>query len=79
MRTRAQSKDYLLILALAGLLLFNFPLLSLFSGIGSLSGIPGLLIYFFGLWLAIILLTLLALKRQPQLPTPPPRRDDDDQ
>ena len=43
-------------LALLGLLLFNYPLLDLFTGAGELLGIPALYLYVFAVWAALIAL-----------------------
>ena len=55
-----------------GLLLFNYPILSLFSVGGMLFGIPIQFVYVFSCWLALIL--LLALVVRPMAPRPAGKR-----
>lgn len=55
-----------------GLLLFNYPILSLFSVDGMLFGIPIQFVYVFSCWLALIL--LLALVVRPMAPRPAGKR-----
>jgi hypothetical protein len=43
-------------LALAGVVALNYPLLYLFSGRGTLFGIPSLYLYLFAVWVALIAL-----------------------
>ena len=50
-------------LFLAALLLFNYPLLAVFSGPGSVLGIPVLYAYLFAAWLAVIALAALLVRR----------------
>lgn len=45
-----------------GLLLFNYPILSLFSVDGMLFGIPIQYVYVFSCWLALILLLALVVR-----------------
>jgi hypothetical protein len=44
----------LIALALLGVMLFNYPLLSLINGSGTLFGIPLTYVYLFGVWLLLI-------------------------
>jgi hypothetical protein len=53
----------LVALFLLGCVLFNYPLLSLFSQNGILGGIPILYIYIFTTWLALIGLMALVIER----------------
>ena len=54
-----KDKGYrLLSVFLLALLLFNFPLIRLFSGQKLLYGFPSLYLYIFGAWLLVILLTI---------------------
>jgi hypothetical protein len=53
--------ERLVVLFLAGLLLFNYPLLSLFSVDGMVFGIPVLFVYVFGAWAGFILCLRLIL------------------
>lgn len=54
----------LVALFLLGCLLFNFPLLSLFTGNMRLWGIPLIYIYVFVAWFAIIALMALIIERK---------------
>lgn len=53
----------LVALFLLGVLLFNYPLLSLFAGGGQLFGIPVLHLYLFSAWAALIGLMALIVER----------------
>lgn len=55
--------QHLAALFLLGCLLFNYPLLSLFSQNGTLGGIPILYVYIFTAWLALIGLIALVIER----------------
>jgi hypothetical protein len=59
------DKGYKL-LALFGLafLLFNFPLLGLFSGANTFLGIPLLLWYILFIWIVIIVITAILIERK---------------
>ena len=48
---------------LAGLLLFNFPLLSLFDRTGFVAGLPTPLVYLFAVWVALIALVAWIVER----------------
>jgi hypothetical protein len=50
-------------LAVLGFLLFNYPLLSLFSTEGSFLGVPVLYAYLFTSWALVIALTALLVRR----------------
>ena len=50
-------------LALLGFLLFNYPLLSLFSTDGTLFGIPVLYAYLFTTWALFIVLVALVVRK----------------
>jgi hypothetical protein len=50
-------------LAVLGFLLFNYPLLSLFSTEDSLLGVPVLYAYLFTSWALVIALTALLVRR----------------
>ncbi len=54
----------LVALFLLGGLLFNFPLLSLFTGSDRVWGIPLIYFYVFAAWAAIILLMALIIERR---------------
>jgi hypothetical protein len=50
-------------LFLLGVVLFNYPLLPLFSGRGTLLGIPALYVYVFAAWAALIGLMAVVVER----------------
>jgi len=54
----------LVALFLLGCLLFNFPLLALFTGSASIWGIPLIYCYVFAAWIAIIALMALIIERR---------------
>ncbi len=64
-RDRPPRGDRLIALFLLALVLFNPPLLQAFGAPGFLFGWPALMIYIFGVWLAVIALLALAVERQP--------------
>ena len=55
--------ERLIALALLGYLLFNYPLLSLFSTDGTLLGVPVLYAYLFASWGLLIGLMALVLRK----------------
>ena len=55
--------ERLVALALLGLLLFNYPLLSLFSSEGTILGVPVLYAYLFMSWAVLIVALALAVRR----------------
>ena len=55
--------ERLVALALLGFLLFNYPLLSLFSTDRTLLGVPVLYAYLFASWAALIALMALVVRR----------------
>lgn len=62
-----KDKGYrLLSIFLLALLLFNFPLIRLFSGRNLLYGFPSLYLYIFGAWLLVILLTIRIVESRGQ-------------
>jgi len=54
----------LVALCLLGMLLFNYPLLSVFNVPATLFGIPVLYVYFFLAWGALIALMALVIERR---------------
>jgi hypothetical protein len=64
-RDRPPRGDRLIALFLLALVLFNPPLLQAFGAPGFLFGWPALMLYIFGVWLAVIALLALAVERQP--------------
>ena len=57
-----RKSERLIALALLGFLLFNYPLLSLFSSDGRVLGIPVLYAYLFTCWALLIALMALAVR-----------------
>lgn len=55
--------ERLVALALLGFLLFNYPLLSLFSSEDRLLGVPLLYAYLFTSWAVVIALVALVIRR----------------
>ena len=55
--------ERLVALALLGLLLFNYPLLSLFSTEGTILGVPVLYAYLFTVWAVLLVAVALAVRR----------------
>ena len=55
--------ERLVALALLGFLLFDYPLVSLFSTEGTLLGVPVLYAYLFTSWAALIALMALVVRR----------------
>ncbi len=61
--SKGRKSERLVALALLGLLLFNYPLISLFSSEGRVLGIPVLYAYLFGAWTTVIALIALIVRR----------------
>lgn len=61
--SNGRKGERLVVLALLGLLLFDYPLLSLFSGEGGVLGIPLLYAYVFAAWATLIALVALVVRR----------------
>lgn len=66
MQTGARTAERLVGLALAGAVAFNYPLLHLFSGAGTVFGIPSLYVYLFLVWAALIGLMALIVHARPE-------------
>jgi hypothetical protein len=58
-----RRSERLVALALLGLLLFDYPVLSLFSSEGRVLGIPLLYAYLFAAWTTVIALIALIVRR----------------
>jgi len=58
-------------LFLLGCVLFNYPLMYLFSVDGRIFGIPVLFAYLFGAWAALIALIALVSEKRADGPRPP--------
>ena len=65
MMQSARRRQRLVALFLLGALLFNYPLLALFSRTTETFGIPLLYAYVFGAWALLIALVALAVERAP--------------
>lgn len=61
--SNGRKSERLVALALLGLLLLNYPLLSLFSSEGRVLGIPVLYAYLFAAWTTVIALIALIVRR----------------
>jgi len=61
--SNGRKSERLVALALLGLLLFDYPLLSLFSSEGRVLGIPVLYAYLFAAWTTVIVLIALIVRR----------------
>lgn len=61
--SNGRKSERLVALAFLGLLLFNYPLLSLFSSEGRVLGIPVLYAYLFAAWTTVIALIALIVRR----------------
>ena len=67
---RAQSAA--VVVPLAGLFLLMPPFITLFATQGRLGGIPLIVLYMFGVWAALVLLTAWLARRLGDRPVPPP-------
>lgn len=61
-----RQRERLIVLPLVGFIALNYPLLSLFSRVRLLFGVPVLYLYLFAVWLLFILCVALLLEK----PTP---------
>ena len=61
--SNGRKSERLVALALLGLLLFNYPLISLFSSEDRVLGIPVLYAYLFAVWTMVIALVALIVRR----------------
>ena len=57
-------------LFLLGLLLFNFPLISMFNRPNLILGVPALYFYLFCAWFLLIVLVLIVSHVKPGIPLP---------
>ena len=62
MSNKVLAAQRLAALFIAGWLLFNYPLLALLGGLGTVAGMPALFLYLFGAWAALIVLVALTLE-----------------
>ncbi|HSH12414.1 MAG TPA: hypothetical protein VLA15_01645, partial [Desulfurivibrionaceae bacterium] len=65
-----QRKERLIVLTLVGVIAMNYPLLSLFSRVKLLCGVPVLFLYLFAVWLLFILGVALTLDKSAPPPAP---------
>lgn len=63
MPIRPEQSQRLVALFALGVLLFSFPLLSLFNISGTVFGVPVLYAYLFAAWALLIALMILAVER----------------
>ncbi len=57
-------------LFLLGLLLFNYPLISMFNRPALIWGVPALYLYLFSVWFIIIILAMIASRVKPDMQLP---------
>lgn len=73
---RQQSKEYIVILFVAGVLALNYPFLDLFDQSWLLFGIPLLYLYLYLVWLVLIVLLIVVVSHseigEPERSAPPP-------
>ena len=55
MSEQRRRRDWLIVLFVAGLLAFNYPLLGLVNSVALLFGVPVLYFYLFTIWLLLII------------------------
>jgi len=68
----ARARDIAVLLPLLGLFLLMPPLITLFAVPLAVAGVPLIVIYLFGVWLALVLgAVLLGRALQPRVPPPP--------
>lgn len=65
-----RRKERLVVLPLVGVIALNYPLLSLFSRVKLLFGVPVLYLYLFAVWLLFILCVAAILAEPAQPPEP---------
>ena len=66
---RQQSREYIVILFIVGVLALNYPMLELFNRPGMPFGIPVLYLYLYAAWLVLIILLITVVERS-QIPEP---------
>jgi len=66
---RQQSREYIVILFIVGVLALNYPILELFNRPWMPFGVPVLYLYLYLVWLVLILL-LIAVVEHSQIPGP---------
>jgi len=68
---RQQSREYIIILFIVGVLALNYPMLELFNRPSMPFGIPVLYLYLYAIWLALIILLIMVVERS-QIPESEP-------
>ena len=63
MKRSGKTGQRLVALFMAGFVLLNYPILSLFADSGEIGGIPLLYAYVFGVWVLLIGLMALVIER----------------
>lgn len=66
-----RAQNAAVVVPLAGLLLLMPPFISLFATPARLFGIPIVVLYMFGIWAALVLLTWRLTRRLDESPPPP--------
>ncbi|HOW62006.1 MAG TPA: hypothetical protein P5284_09635 [Candidatus Contendobacter sp.] len=66
---RQQSREYIVILFIVGVLALNYPVLELFNRPWMPFGIPALYLYLYLTWLVLIILLIVVVERS-QIPEP---------
>lgn len=73
---RQQSREYIVILFIVGLLALNYPFLELFNRSWMPFGIPVLYLYLYMTWLVLIILLIVVVERsavpEPEAPAASP-------
>lgn len=73
MGLRADASQRLVALAVAGALLFGWPLLALFNRPVFVAGLPLVYLYLFGAWALLVALMAWVVRRGTREPPPGPR------
>lgn len=71
-----RRNERLIVLLVLGTIALNFPLLSLFSRMRLLFGVPILYLYIFAVWYLFIMGVALIMERPTSSPLPPPPKAD---
>lgn len=60
------KEQKLIIISVLFLILFNFPILSIFNNGDSINGIPTLYVYVFSVWILFIVVIFNVMKKEPK-------------
>lgn len=63
-----RTGERLVALLVMGVVLLNYPLLSLLRGLGPVAGIPALYLYLFLVWALLAVATAFVLRQRPSAP-----------